>query len=133
MNKLPGKINGKNFWISFFRCITLNLTLYKQHGVVPFIADTLWHNSTNRQNPWKTLVFLIQWFRFRRLKFFVKWSFLAALSSSWSLVVHWSVGRSVRLSTFVKKWPLEYQVSEWVSEWVSKWGSEWGNVTKFCN
>ena len=40
--------------------------------------------------------------------------FLAALSSSRSLVVGqlvgWSVGRSVRRSVmFVKKWPLEYQ------------------------
>ena len=39
--------------------------------------------------------------------------FLAALSSSWSLVVcplvGWLVGRSVGPLMFMKKWPLEYQ------------------------
>ena len=39
--------------------------------------------------------------------------FYAALSSSRSLIVGWSVGPSVM---FVKKWPLEYQRSEWVNE-----------------
>ena len=38
------------------------------------------------------------------------WYFLAALSSTRSLVVGWFVRPSVgRLLMFVKKWPLEYQ------------------------
>jgi hypothetical protein len=52
--------------------------------------------------------------------------FLAALSSSRSLVVGRSVRRSVRPSViFVKKWPLEYQMSDWVTEWLSDWVTEW--------
>ena len=69
--------------------------------------------------------------------------FLAALSSSWNLVVRPTVRRSVRQSVrrsvrrsvcrsvhrsviFVKKWSLEYQmrVSEWWSDWVTEWLSE---------
>ena len=51
----------------------------------------------------------------------LNWIFNLPLNSSRSPVVGRSVCRSVGLSyTFVKKWPLEYQVSEWVSEWVTK-------------
>ena len=59
--------------------------------------------------------------------FFILTYFLAALSSSWSLVVGPSVRPSVRWSTFVKKWSLDYQmrVTEWLSDWVTEWPSDW--------
>ena len=61
--------------------------------------------------------------------------FLAALSSSWSLVVRRSVRRSVGPSVRLPMWKsdllsikwewLSKWVTEWVSDWVSEWVSDW--------
>ena len=59
--------------------------------------------------------------------------FLAALSSSRSLVVGPSVGPSIGPTTFVKKWPLEYWKVNKTYLPTYLWDSSDGSDKKCCN